>query len=333
MPLFEKPLYQLRTGFVGSCLARPDMFGRPDIGIWVHGFSQRDRGHSGSWETPRFLEVLKEQWDSDGSRFRQMEKTLHRYVTPAARPPQWFLAATRPEDPARTRVMSLLGGNDVTIYYPRTAGKERVALVTKGRDTFAIDHEVDRSSTPWGAMTGIRRARMDEVISLVVDEFRQSLPKAGTAAGFFVKMYEETIETVRVAAQRDFNEAVAVSADGTRIVKADQVVVILNDHYVLVYPTIAFADPSSAMRDSDRKILRAERLQPTGSRPVLAKTESIKEYIRSMMESEQFKRKYELGDSQYLDPRSALDRRRWLFTDFKYCPSPPPTYGKEEIRF
>lgn len=57
-------------------------------------------------------------------------------------------------------------------------------------------------------------------LDVVFAEWNRLGPKAGVARHFICTAADLTIAKVRESAQRDFDEAVAVSADGTKIIKA-----------------------------------------------------------------------------------------------------------------
>ncbi len=212
--LFDKPLSELREAFVRARFAEPAMFGRADIET-----PRQDPRELAVWSTvmPRVGAYLEHAWDDDRARRMARARVLRQNATAyAVSFPDWY---------APGRVMSLLetlrsGGGRV--YF--TGGEESGGVVVALRHALYV-LDLPKPGGKHAVDCTLRPAAMRDVAKVLIEEIREGLPKKDEAARFLSEQIEVAIRCARQEAERDFDEAVAVGADGTKIVKASWVVV------------------------------------------------------------------------------------------------------------
>lgn len=221
-PLFDKTYHELHKAFIRARFAEPAVFGCEDIEALLDGQKpdscMRDML---PWRARSFQHYLSAVWDSPDSMYEAMGRVLRERATPQGASPKWFTRRLFHREPFAL-AMSALAAGGCQVYYPVLEEVDRVALVVRGRETLAVD--VSEDSDKHSQFMGLRRARMWDIVQCLLDEYVFG-DKAWPALEFLKGEYRTAVAREREAAQRDFDEAVAVSPDGTKIVKAKWVLV------------------------------------------------------------------------------------------------------------
>ena len=229
--LFDKPMSELREAFVRARFAEPAMFGRADITEWLAdpewtGIINFDRSLAFA---RHFNEALE---DLDPA------EELERFATPANEIPDWMLHRVHNKMAFKTIVKALRTGK-AKIYYPWVNYVDRNPIAVLHGWVFTLAH-----TTVDGSIAALKTATVRDVLEILNAEINGARPKADAARTFLNRMARTAVANAREDAERDFDEAVAVSADGTKIVKADWVVVGLQEsrgkNRATLYPAEVF---------------------------------------------------------------------------------------------
>ena len=284
-PLFDKSTDELREAFVLARFAEPAIFDRPDIEEWLEG-QRKTRKPDETMESFIGFESLI-------SRHVPHPLTveyLHLYAAPLRNPlKNWTCWTMDYEKIARAVLKS--GGK----LYPTVDDEFVLVIDDKGYVVTEIGIEVfDPTQFLW----------------VILTQWSRKGRKSDTARAFCCDAFSRRIAAARKAAETDFNEAVAVSADGTKIVKADDVAVILDNNRIAIYPASTFVA---------NKILRSDNMAR-----VQAKNEGNKsDYRDRFLLSEIVVQPRASG--QFLDCYSLGSQNRMrLVTEVRFCPSPLP---------
>jgi len=259
--LFDRSMDELREAFVRNRFAEDQIFGMPDIEGWLE--EQKGPGilNLDAWH--RFLVHLAARCAENPL------DILRDCATKASELSRAHLSRTYIQDEFGT-FFSLLnrelylggGGGSVSM----CVGDRNVLYVVLGttdtEDGLTIKR-VDRASP---LVCG------SAVASVLFAEWASARPKWKAASGFLCDNLEVCIAEERARAEEDFNRAVAVSADGTRIVHADWVVVFGGREHEAVdflFPAAAFAEskikrdvrsPSSLPKELIGEVRKARRM-------------------------------------------------------------------------
>lgn len=273
-PPFDKPMAELREAFVRARFAQEDVFGRPDIEQWLAGQREAER--------PEFDHAAEESyWNTVLCIDQMMWAAAHRPLTILT----GFATAHRtlsdlrdPQSPPRENPFE----NDVLLQFiPFFSSFARDAMVYYGYVHGAIFVAPDMADQPHPYTVraeGEKQRRRLVVESFEANPLRASLyvmdvlfaewlygrPRWREARQSICQALADEIKTQREVAEADFDSAVAVSADGTKIVHADWVVVsdqAMGPTLLTVYPSGAFR-AQKARRPDDNRFDRAatERL-------------------------------------------------------------------------
>jgi hypothetical protein len=223
-PLFDKPMNELREAFVRQRFAEPAVFGHADIEGWLHQstHSVDDPSNSTSeWGAMGFLMHLKRDLGDAGT--RTYSDWIRDNATALQEPPDTFLVGLPYARPFYA-LMEVLQHGGCEIYY----GWSRK---TTSWPVVIIDHHayVAEFKGP-NHILALRPATIPDVMRIFFAEVMDNRPKRQRTLVWLQNEYTHAIANARYSAQRDFEEAVAVSADGTRIVKAGWVFVIEKDY-------------------------------------------------------------------------------------------------------
>ena len=131
------------------------------------------------------------------------------------------------------------------------------------------------------------------------------------------RMANARIIEERAKAEADFNRAVAVSADSTKIVCADEVVVVITNPVDKSRKLLSF--PASAF--TSNKILRAEKIQRDD-----AAFHDILFIYAKIINDQAF---FVGGVPQALFDSGSTSKPRVFVTEERFCPSPLPEGGVE----
>lgn len=318
-PLFDKPIDELREAFVRQRFAEPNIFGRPDIEEWLE--SQRENLGKGidvdPWECDGFNHYALAVSGDDATEIcTSVVVLLREHVTASTHKPDWSEQDSSTSNFVELLEMLRAGGAEV-FYSTSPAQNDFLAVVIIGEKPYIAAKQMhgDKSEVASFSKTNVIAG-----LHLLDEEIRSERPKAAQALKYLLDQYRLAIAAARESAQRDFDEAVAVSADGTKIEKADWIVVaILDENRAMVYPAEAFLE---------NKIL----LSPTTGRMALRRTDtqmySIDEYVRWVLRVDTIRHQLNNG-LQCLDPIEYFDDRSRLLTLARFCPSPLPDGGRE----
>ena len=325
-PLFDKTYDELREAFVRARFAEPAVFGRSDIEAWLEAWQSpfQSLDQIEGWRARRFHEYL----EADGaSTHEQFGNLLRELVTPVDELPDWFGANLDHEEKLTILLQTLkLGG--ATIFCPDFEDHDRVVVIRTQNDTFALVHSQYDSLDPVSIFAQLRRARRREIVDLLFDEWMFDRPKAAQALAFLKAEYREAIKREREAAQRDFDQACAVSADGTKIVHASWVFVAEGSE-----PTSGLLFPASAFHRN--KIRCGQRISHTIAHLDIERQLEQSSFDRGFlgylcgnwMDWNVEKKAVLVSGSKHRDILKPIEKT--LLVGTAYCPSPLPDGGRE----
>lgn len=220
-PLFNRPMTELREAFVHARFAEEHCFGRADIETWLAREREAERPEydPATYASPWNAVLL-----SDHMSFAALGKERERLTTlatPLTETPAWLLVSDR----ARTQraevehLLAMIDRTRVDTYYGYGEGHVLPILVTKSSDS---DHAV---ALDCDAVAGvaIQPLHSQHVVDAIFAEWMYGGPRWREARQFICGALAKDVHQERRMAEYDFDEAVAVSADGTRIVRADRV--------------------------------------------------------------------------------------------------------------
>lgn len=222
-PPFDKPMTELREAFVRARFGQADVFGRPDIEEWLTGQREAERPEDKTWVHFLGRRTVQPWADRDFFDLRSHATSLgvlnerFRSVGEAdAYGPIYDCLAFVPRglDPKR----GLYSGDAGMLYVEdHIHGPMFVVREEWGKDGgVTITRVRDRSKNP-GART---------ILGVVLTEWQCGRSRWQEARASLCCAFDDAITHERAKAEADFDSAVAVSANGTKIVHADWVVVV-----------------------------------------------------------------------------------------------------------
>ncbi len=232
-PLFDKPMDELREAFVRARFAQEDVFGAPEIEAWLADQCEAGQPDDGSWSRYRDFVVGACDRRVDIDRIlRSCATTVPTgsTVRGASGPISYLLRGELYEGTSGSRAQVIQRADGVNELFVLDATDDKLTVERIGERNHIV-----------GART---------VADILFAEWERRWPKMEVAREFLCDALAEEIKRERVKAEVDFDSAVAVSADGTKIVNADWVVVLgqsgtgSND---MAYPASVF---------QERRILR-----------------------------------------------------------------------------
>lgn len=327
MALFTKSMAELKEAFVQARLAEDQHFGHRHIEQWLR--RQYRVGHI----------VHPEQWNRcfcrDAVLFaaagRELE-VLRQFAGSSAAIPRG------PEEYAdevkhRKRIAPLLEAiacANAEIYYGDVHGLIVVVGGSKpdaSAFVFAEEHDANGKK-----FTAIKPLHSISVMDAVFATWKRGGPKAEAARTFLCDTVAGLIRKDRAEAEADFDQAVAVSADGKEIVHADWVVVVedsASHGHFLKWTGRATAFAGETFRAN--KIRRAcwfdrrHSLAEPVSNPVKADEIARRERL-----SVGVKQRLIIVPRKFAEPRSMpVEKWRILLTIRSPCPDPFPEGGVE----
>lgn len=328
-PLFDKPMSELREAFVRARFAEPNIFGLEDIEEWLkHRPNRLSAPGEVAWRAPAFHRYIA---DALVAEHGLAIKTLATCATPFAEPPYDFIgnsvSVSRFPRDAHLDVLQTLTNGGAKAYYSGRALKFPV-LVLNG-NAYVLDHPHGHTN----AVGLLRLARTSDIWLCIYAEWFAARPKAEKARACLLRHYRAAVKEARLDAQRDFDEAVAVSADGTKIVKAQWVLVAEGSS-----PTSGLLFQASAFRQSKIRcgttiahvnIERWQLEQISLDRRELTRDRFLSYMLgswRSWVVNETACLVSDTACRDILEPNETI-----LFVDKNTCPS-PLTEGGREIR-
>lgn len=245
---------ELRERFVQNRFAESKYFGRPDIEEWIREYASVDRPDK---ELERWEHILRladrPGFGLDGKSAELLRAFGTRYGRDCFELPENF------REPR-----SGFGWAHVLAHrsrYEVYLTDESVVLLQSGGDGVIV---LDTGARDCGVWQG-RLLTRQTILRSALLAWRSAKGELLVRAGEFVKTYaQRCIAAVRTKAEADFNGAVAVSADGTRIVAADKVLVIgepqeEGERIIVVHPAQCFTE-RKILLDPDE--YRTARLEP-----------------------------------------------------------------------
>ena len=216
--LFDKPMDELREAFVLARFAERAMFGRADIETWLDEPADRS---SKPWEAHGFLDFLDRAWKKrmiGGGGFQTAASVLVESATTQFSPPDWLLDEGM-EDIRQDYFDPLMAigrdGNQSRLYFPfPDPTRDSWPIVCLWPKLYVAEYKCKNE------IFCMRPAKMRDVCAVLYGEMAARRPKADQAQRFLNDQYRKAIAGVRKSAERNFDKAVAVSADGTKIVRA-----------------------------------------------------------------------------------------------------------------
>lgn len=222
-PPFDKPMAELREAFVRTRFAQEDVFGKPDIEAWLAGQREAERPEEKTWA--HFLGRRTVQSWADRDFF-----DLRSHATALGVLNEQFgsVGEANAYGPIYDRLAFVPRGLDPKRgLYSGDVGMLYVEDHIHG-PMFVVRDECGKS----GGVTITRvRGRSENpgarvILGVVFAEWQRGCPKWREARASLCRAFDDEITNERAKAEHDFDTAVAVSADGTKIVHADWVVVV-----------------------------------------------------------------------------------------------------------
>lgn len=312
-PLFDKPMSELREAFVRARFAEPSVFGRADIEDWLIGQYSAVAPSNTEINTWRLLLKRDELVDFV---FGAVALLLLRYATLRD------LGRPRHEPAGYSPLLPLVGqglywgmDNRGIYLHPNPVNTQSVYLV-HGKAPEDHEHSLTFECAGRNNLRNIHQT----VLEIIFAEWQRGDPKRDAARQCLHDLAEATSHRERVKAEHDFDEAVAVSYDGTKIVKAKWVVVV-SDSAAKLYPGSAFHDRKAKLRHPAAGRLRFPILDDD-SKDICAFL-SV-EGKRTLDIFRRPKQDYQVFDCGMQDQGFKL-----LFVHDDLCPSPLPEGGLE----
>lgn len=212
-PQKKLTIQELREAYVRSRFAEPDAFGTEEIETWFAKERTADFP-SDAWDTYLMRKSMCEA--ADGREITSLRRCADtsliepRHYTGGGSQRLALLLASL--DPYKASVY--IGSHDVIVV---------VFANAHSFDSFVIDWSDKRKTLSF------HRLESPHVADIIMGTWRRRGGKARTAREFLCEVLGDDIRNVRKYAEAEFDEAVAVSEDGTEIVKAEWVVIFEED--------------------------------------------------------------------------------------------------------
>lgn len=343
--LFDKPMAELREAFVRARFAQEDVFGKPNIEEWL----ANQRAYYGSpdhWV--HLIERLASKATFDLTRLHEMavrmplkrlrNSGVHEWpdsVDACYTDACYTLISGLDERRADVYTTGLGSALHLVVYKRRGVPYRAIAITTSD--------DVALTPSPRYVLCPATNADFLRVVldfGLLPDHNPTRMRE--NARKFLCDTLEAHIGEERGKAEHDFDTAVAVSADGTKIVHADWVVVLghigdCSHLHDLKFPAAAFME---------RKILRLRARRPCYDYSFKVGGPRIRLDGRDDPTVERFfstdGRVHGQWEPQYADFRKIVDHARWappeqkllelsdgriFLTHRDQCPSPLPDGG------
>jgi len=315
-PLFDKPLSELREAFVRARFAEDNIFGRPDIEEWLEDLRRKEDPDVGLTGVGRYEKLIVQHADHQLG-----EHYLPRYATPVTDEEEVMRCANLAQPHFCHLVLAAVRGGG-ELY--RNA-RDRPVVFISNNAFVAVPYE------------GIRAFSDQEFLGVVFAEWKLGGSKAAGARDFICNALSRAIATARQGAERDFDEACAVSADGTKIVHAKYVFVAKGR--VPTHGTLFDAHTFAMHKIRCPKILPHESIDRSTLEQIDMDPRklTLDLYLGYMLRHWSF---YQMG-GDWMGGGGALlvnDRKcgnilppnkTILFVNEQYCPSPLPEGGRE----
>ena len=296
-PLFNKSMSELREAFVRARFAEPTVFGRPDIEEWLEGQRKTRQPNLSLQGFGRYESLIVRHTPHPLT-----VEYLDRYAAPVR---GHFHDWTQHLGDFQPIVLAVLTSGGAL--YPTSEGEVVTVIHNRG-------YKVSRA--------GIKMLENSSFLFTVFAQWSRRGRKSNAARAFCCDALARGIAETRASAEADFSEAVAVSADGTRIVKVDEVIVILDAHHAVVYPASAFANDKILRNASLTRLDLHESAHGKAAR-------LLDEFVIHLMDPGTTLARIFNERGQYLDEFKCLDKRLRLITQARFCPSPLPDGGRE----
>lgn len=317
--LFEKSVSELREGFVRGRFAEDNYFGKANIDKWLE--KQRKARHPDV-----------EQWNhccSFGDRLMLFAHSrpielLQEYAEPSAKVPQMMRDGELDEQVEhRAKLRPLLEGLDQAsfeVYYPHVHSPIIVwkGECEAGQEAFYWNLSADANSRP---ITVVKyEVPSPMVMDAIFAAWWRNTQKAAKARELLCNLLAQDIAEVRREAEADFAEAIAVTADGEKITRANMVMVVAS---------AGDRSPIRLYRDTrvfqDNKILQRNK----GGSTHLLEARTAQEFETKALaevKAEEMKFHLSLWSQVNLKSNLARGRKQKVFvTPIEFCPQPLPS--------
>lgn len=346
MVLFQKTPEELREAFVRSRFAETSMFGQHDIVEWIERERQAKRPHIPEEPTVPLVSQWQRLTGSDLLHVTDPQAAvvlLSHGATPVG---NFGIEQTAPRignwGPFSQMLGTHVDGARVYVGYHAFVILELGTLLYIQRIMRGIERGVEEEgliSRPFELnMEYTSRA----VADVLLGEWARGRPRMQQAREALCDSIEHRVRKERVKAEHDFDTAVAVSADGTKIVNADLVVVVpvpKDDRGWFIDAMCARSLPMwPASAFTDKKILRSNHmLRSEFPKPgemwgfnfpgeVPTHESAVKAgYHVARRETHEFNHCRQI----YCEMRLPSGMQRLFFTAPNFCPSPLPEGGVE----
>ncbi len=219
--LFNTPMDELREAFVCARFGENQNFGNPDTEAWLEGeHDPSDPEYDSSpWTTGLVPLVKAFEHEYSPSEY---EAVLSRAATRLERPLSWHDQLKHGQ---KMLLTDLLSSHPEKVLYESACaparGSRDIVIVLEG--SYVGCMRVNPGARTYAL---VREIAACDVVGVLLNEVRQNRPKRLKALSILTRVYRLAIQAVREQAEADFDEAVAVSPDGTKIVKANWVAVV-----------------------------------------------------------------------------------------------------------
>lgn len=300
---FTRPLADLREAFVRHRFAEHQCFRRPGIASWVAEQRTSPQPAKDWMGYTTFAEV-------GAAVGADIPTLIVQNADPLPLPAPGDKDAE--DDPAFLLLASLLDPAKVLRY--SGACCEILARVGEPpTNLLLVDREASQFSTSVEPVY---------VLRVLLETWERGGPHAAAARSFVCNCLEAACQTIRAAAEQDFAQAVAVSNDGERIVKADWVVVFPSEWSAdipRVLPAASFRESKillSTRHERIRSVLSLQELLPPQDATQSASAAAVAPSHLAVLHD--FLRKFE---QFFFETR---DNATVFFTGRLYAPQPLP---------
>ncbi|MBI4142905.1 hypothetical protein HY480_03465 [Candidatus Uhrbacteria bacterium] len=318
--LFDKPMNELREAFVRNRFGESVVFGKSEIETWLKWQREQKRPDEVTWVP--FLSHDFMVMCTATAPFAHLRERATSFAS---------LGRTGTEKGAYGRIYFLLTGGlywghrDTGVYADSAS---EMFVLSGAEDQLTMRRIGDRN----------RHLGASAVLDVLFAEWDRQRPRWQEARAFLCNALGEEIKRERAKAEADFDSAVAVSADGTKIWCADRVVVLSADKQRILgeFPPKAFHGRKILLAPSDDRCR-----VPTDVRPHLITDEAAEQMQRGEYgPMARFILSVRRAEYRNSSVSQALCNFAWLLpetpglaqvlcTTERFCPSPLPDVGVE----
>lgn len=245
---------ELREAFVRARFAEPAMFGTHNI----ERYTKDSKEPLAKFSSPRYfldsaapamdyyyMNHLAATWGIKHERSEVKIGILAENASEVETPLTTFLGDNPDVRAGLNGLLEMMRRGGAKLYDPQSHDLSdfghgcRNLVVVNNNNVYSVRYEYS------GHSIDLRQASAYDIHEVLEGEFTQHRARAQQAIQLLDREFVHAVQLAREAAERDFDEACAVSADGTKIVKAEWVVVV-DGMKTFLYSAAAFRDDCKA---------------------------------------------------------------------------------------